>query len=204
VKTTVMALSLLVCCAITGLGIEVTLGILGGYGAFGNVNELVATFEEDNGLTLPDLHSVWGLKCDVPLWSPAENARVGVGLMGLSAMASSRDLVIESALFGFNGWADYQLGQFSAGIDIGACRGSLSFPEARLVGLAGWGLGMTGRVSYKGIALGPFTIGTTLSLHWLPIQEMQDDGGQKYRGRGTAFLDFSGIAVSIDLGWQSR
>lgn len=203
-KTTAIVLGLVMCCVVTGFGIEVNLGILGGYGVFSNVNELVAIFENDNDLVLPDLHSVWGLKCDIPVLSPAESTRMGVGIMGLGARASSRDLVIASSLLGLNSWVDYQIGQLSAGIGIGACRGTFSFPEARLVDLSGWGVGIMGHVGHRGIEFGPFSLGATLLLQWLPIQEMSDGGGQRYRGRGTAFLDFSGIAVSIDLGWHSR
>ncbi|MCK5827881.1 hypothetical protein KAH43_05080, partial [Candidatus Bipolaricaulota bacterium] len=206
VKTKAMVLGLVICCVATvaGLGIEVNLGVIGGYGAFGHVNELVVAFEADNNLSIPELHTEWGLRCDIPVWSPTESARVGLGIMGLGARTSSRDLVISSSLIGLNGSVDYQIGQLIAGIDLGAYRGTFSFPAGRIDDLSGWGVGIMGRVGYKGFTVGPFSLGATLSLQWLPIQEMTDASGQRYRGRGTAFLDFSGIAVSIDLGWQSR
>ena len=185
----------------SALGVEG--GLVGFYSPMDHTNTLIDLLETDADLVLPEIHTGWGLKGGVPLFSFLANARMGLGGRGLAARAATRDVSIQASLLGFYGWADYRIGNWRFAVDIGGYRGGFSFPAARYVELVGWGGGIAGSVSYMIIAAWNFSLGSTLSMQWLPINEMHDGSGQRYRERGTPFLDFSGISVSIDLGWST-
>lgn len=189
--------------AVTSSALEMEGGLVGFYAPMDYTNTLIDLFETDTDLVLPEIHIGWGLRGDVPLFSFLENGRLGLGGRGLAARTGARDVSVQSSLLGLYGWADYRIGNWRFAVDVGGYRGGFSFPAARYVELVGWGGGIVGNISYRAISAWNFSLGSTLSMQWLPINEMQDGSGQRYRGRGTPFLDFSGISVSIDLAWST-
>lgn len=195
---------LMVCWASTASALEVGGGLAGFFARMDYLNTLIDLFETDNDLVLPEIHTGWGLKMDIPLFSFIESGWIGLGGRGLVARATTRDISIQDSLLGLYAWGNYRIGSWRLAVDVGGYRGGFSFPAARYVELVGWGGGITGSISYTAICVWGFSLGSTLSLQWLPIYEMHDGVGQRYRGRGTPFLDFSGVSVSIDLIWSSQ
>lgn len=189
--------------AVPSSALEVEGGLVGFYARMDHTNDLIDLFEVDGDLVLPEIHTGWGVRGDVPLFSFLGTGRIGLGGKGLAARAATRDISIQASLLGFYGWADYRIGNWRFAVDVGGYRGGFSFPAARYVELVGWGGGIAGSVSYMAISAWNFSLGSTLSMQWLPINEMHDVAGQRYRERGAPFLDFSGISVSIDLGWST-
>ena len=189
--------------AVTSSALEVEGGLVGFYAPMDYTNALIDLFETDSDLVLPEIHAGWGLRGDVPLFSFLGNGRIGLGGRGLTARVGTRDISIQASLLGFYGWADYCIGNWRFAVDVGGYRGGFSFPAARYVELVGWGGGIAGSIGYLAISAWNFSLGATLSMQWLPINEMHNGSGQRYRERGTPFLDFSGVSVSIDLGWST-
>lgn len=175
--------------------------LLGFSVAMGHINELVDGFNLDSEVELGALRAGAGIELAGDVATIGSAVSLGVGGRGLLSRVSERDVAATALLFGVFGRGTYALGRWFASGDLGAYLGSFSFPSARLTGLRGVGLGLGGRIGY---AL-PFTdrlgLDIQLGLEWMPIQQMTDAAGQKYRGRGTPFMDFSGLSVSIGVIW---
>jgi hypothetical protein len=183
--------------------VDLAAGPLGFFASMHNANSLIGSFAADNTITIPTLHLGWGMKMDASLFSPVQRLDIGLGMRYLSAITGDgREVSIEASLAGLCLWTGYQSGGFEFVADVGAYRGTFSFSAARYESLVGWQGGLTGSINYLAIAREHYSLKTAVSLQWLPIDEMHDTTGQRYRGRGESFLDFSGISVSILLSWN--
>jgi len=176
-------------------------GVSGFTVSMGHVNELIRSFGQDSQVEIEELRVGIGMNAAVDILSLGDMWSFAVGGKGLFARESSRDVTVSSSLIGLFARATFSLGRLQADLDLGAHRGALSFPDARLLGLSGWGAGLALRVGYGLPITDRLGVTASLGLQWLPVMEMRDGAGQKYRGRGTPFVDFSGIAGSIALNW---
>ena len=188
--------------AFMGSATQIEWDLVGFASPMANVNSLIDQFELFADLQLPEMHTGVGLTITAPLLSFLERGRAGVGIRGLATRMTSRDVSVRASLIGLCGMVDYRIGDWSLGIDLGAYRGGFSFLAARYVGLFGWGGGAVARVGYDYVLTSHITIDLDIALQWLPVYEMRDSDGQRYRGRGTPFLDFSGISASIGITWD--
>ena len=195
-------IAIVIVCATGAYAVDLGGGPVGFFASMSHVNSLIDTLATDNMITLPALHVGWGMNMDVSLFSFMENMNTGLGMRYLNARTGARDVSIGASLAGLYAWTGYRMGAFHFAVDIGGYRGTFSFTAARYQNLVGWQAGATGSINYVAIATGHFSLGAAVSLQWLPIDEMHNDTGQKYRGRGAPFLDFSGISVSILLSWH--
>jgi len=166
-----------------------------------HVNELVESFEQDAGTDIGRLSVGMGVEADIDVLSIGPATSVAVGGRALFSRQASRDIEVEASLLGLYARGRLAWGRLAVAVDVGGHRGAFSFAEARLVGLSGWGGGVGARVEYGLPVLDRFEVRASVGLRWLPVYEMKDVAGQKYRGRGTAFMDFSGIVASMALNW---
>lgn len=195
-------IAIVVVLAVSAYAVDLGGGLVGFFASMVYPNSLIDTFATDNVLTIPGLHVGWGMNMNVSLFSFMENIDMGLGIRYLNARTGARDVSVGASLAGMYAWGGYRIGRWQLAIDAGGYRGSFSFAAARYQNLVGWNGGVTGSVSYFAIATGTFSLGSAVSLQWLPIGEMHDTTGQRYRGRGAPFLDFSGVSVSILFSWN--
>lgn len=169
--------------------------------AMEHVNGLIDAYGQDTGTDVESLRVGIGVEADVEVMSFGASTAVSVGGRSLFVRESSRDITVSASLIGLYARAAVTLKRWAFAADLGGHRGAFSFPSARLVGLAGWGGGIGASVGYGIPVTDRIGLRLALGLRWLPVYEMEDGAGQKYRGRGTPFVDFSGIAVSMALSW---
>jgi hypothetical protein len=181
---------------------DVTVALFGFASSMEHVNTLIEEYEVGVDQDLGEMHTGAGAELGMGLVSFLRTGRIGWGGRGVLARLSTRDASIRSSLIGVYVKAEQSFGRWVAGADVGAYWGAFSFPQARFVGLTGWGPGVTGSVAYRLPLLSHIAFGADVRLQWLPIVEMKDAEGQRYRGRGTPFLDFSGVSASIELTWE--
>ena len=183
--------------AVSAAALEVEVGGLALVGPFANTNALLEQFEAEAGEALPELSFAGGCDLRLPLLRLSDRSRAGAGVRILGAGISKRDTNVAAMSIGAYAWGDYRFGPWNARADLGLCRGSFNFAAGRYVGLSGWGFGAAGEVVYW-LPIGRFfAVGAAIGVQWLPIPQMADSGGRIYRGRGTPFVDFSGISFSI-------
>ncbi|MCX6094879.1 MAG: hypothetical protein NTY63_08690 [Candidatus Bipolaricaulota bacterium] len=198
-----IALCLMMAVGIPVVAFEMEGGLSAFYAPFAYANGLLAAYEEEAGATIPDLGLGIGGDFRMPIASFSDRLRGGVGGRVLGARVSERETDAAASLVGGYAWCEYRLGSWRFQTDLGVYRGTFDFAEARYAGLGGWGLGVAGRAGYR-VPLGKrLSLGVAAGLEWLPVWEMTDASGQTYRGRGTPFVDFSGVSVSIELSWSS-
>jgi hypothetical protein len=169
--------------------------------AMGHVNELIDGYNADADVELATLRAGVGVEVAGDLAIVGSAITLGAGGRGLLARTTKRDVSLTASLVGLFARGAYAAGPWRASADVGAYFGSLSFPSARLVGLRGLGVGLAGRIGYVLPVTSALGFDIHVGLEWLPVQEMTDSAGQKYRGRGTPFMDFSGLSASIGVIW---
>jgi hypothetical protein len=183
-------------------GVDLAGGPIGFFASMGSANSIIDSFAADNSLTIPALHLGLGIDMNASVFSFLQDLHMGLGIRYLStSTGDAREASIVASLAGLYFWTGYQFGAFGFIVDVGGYRGVFSFPAARYESLAGWQGGLAGSVRYLAILTNHLSLRTGVSLQWLPIDEMQDRTGQRYRERGEPFLDFSGLSVSILLSW---
>jgi hypothetical protein len=184
------------------IGADVHIGLSGHSVAMGHVNELIETFEVDAGVALSPLRVAAGIEATAPVFSLGRIGTLAAGARYLMARTASRDASAAASLLGLLVRAQFGFGNWTATLDVIGSRGTFSFAEARFVGLSGLGAGLGGSISYRLGLTDRLGITAGVAAQWMAFNEMRDSGGQKYRGRGTPFVDFSGISASIGLTWS--
>lgn len=166
-----------------------------------NPNEILAQLGSDLGIDVPGLHTGFGGRLQLGFDPQGLLAPVYVAISGLAMSAGTRDVSASAGLveFCFGVKLDAARWQFSGG--FGVQRGTFELPAGRMVGLAGWGACLEAGGRYE-FALAPKLSATlTLRGQWAAIHEMEDRTGQKYRGRGMPFVDFTGMSISMGINW---
>ena len=165
-----------------------------------NVNLAIDEYNTANSTSVSGLHLAWGGEAQVSVGSFG-GLIPSLGLRGLSASSvGQREHVAVSAV-GFYVGGSFILGGWGLCADVGAYRGAFSFAAGGYDGLVGWSGGITGGVSYSLHLGSAIRITLGLRLQWLPVQQLTDTGGGVYASRNGAFLDFSGVGVSIGVSW---
>lgn len=200
-KLVSLAICGLVALALPAVATDLTIGLRGFTVSMGHINGLIEEFEQDAELDLSPLLAGAGIEADVGIFAMGDRGSIGFGGRGLLVRETFRDVTITASLVGLFARAEFAFGKWMAHVDAGGHRGTYSFPAARIPGLSGWGAGLGGGVAYRLPLTERFALALDLGLAWLPVPEMSDADGQKYRGRGTPFMDFSGISASIKLTW---
>jgi hypothetical protein len=166
-----------------------------------NPNEILTRLGSDLGIDVPGLNMGFGGRLQLGFDPQGPLAPVYIAISGFGLSAGTRDVSASAGLIGFIFGAKLDVAhwQFSGG--FGAQRGTFELPAERLVGLAGWGACLEAGAGYE-LPLGPKLSATlTLRGQWAPIHEMADRTGQKYRGRGMPFVDFTGLSASMGINW---
>jgi hypothetical protein len=200
-KLIVVALALSVGLGLSTLAVDLTIGLGGFSVSMEHINGLIEGFEQDAELGLSPLRTGAGVEANAALLPIGGSGALGFGGRGLFVREASRGVSITASMFGLFAQGGVSLGRWLATADVGAYYGTYSFPASRVVDLGGWGIGLAGRLGYALPVSERLAIVLDLGLRWLPIQEMKDPSGQRFRGRGTPFMDFSGISASIGLAW---
>jgi len=172
------------------------------YAGFGHVNGLIEEFAELNGSELSTLHVALGGGVSVGSITVLGPGSIVAGLRGGFAARSWREAEVSASVLGVCAGYEYVTGRFAGILDVGIYRGSFDFSEARYVRLAGWGPGIRVAADYKVLSRESLDLYIAASVQWLPVQAMSDPSGQTFRGRGTPFLDFSGISLSMGVEWR--
>jgi len=181
-----------------GITIELEAGTV----AMANVNALIDDFNEADVPELAHLNVGVGLGGAIPVYRFANFGILSVGARGTIARQSARDASIVATSLGLLARFDAAFGRWTGSGEFYAGRGQLDFAAERLAGLTGWGLGLGGSISYGFPVMKRLSATAAVGFRWHPISEMSDDSGQKYRGRGTPFVDFSGLSASIGMKWM--
>jgi hypothetical protein len=166
-----------------------------------NPNEILTRLGSDLGIDVPGLNVGFGGRLQLGFDPQGPLAPVYFGISGLAMSAGTRDVSASAGLLGLCLGAKLDLAhwQFSGG--FGVQRGTFELPAERMIGLEGWGACLEAGARY-GFPLGPKLSATlTLRGQWAPIYEMEDRTGQRYRGRGMPFVDFTGLSASIGINW---
>lgn len=200
-KLVAIALSGVLVCALPTLAADLAMGLSGFSVSMAHINSLIEEFDVDAELGLAPLRTGAGVEVSGTILPIGEIGSLGVGGRGLLAREVSRDVSINASMIALFAQGTLALGRWRASVDAGVCHGMFSFPAARVVSLSGFGVGLVGRAGYRLPVSERFALAFDLGLQWLSIPEMKDAGGQRYRGRGTPFMDFSGISASIGLTW---
>lgn len=201
-KLAAITLSLALVCVLPVLATGVTIGLQGFSVSMEHINDLIEDFGDDGERGLSPLRTGAGCEISGSVLPIGGIGSLGLGGRVLFARVTSGDTTVATSMLGLFARTALTLGRWIAQIDAGVYRGTYSFPAVRAVDLSGWGAGLAGTVGYALPLSERFALAFDLGLRWLPIQEMRDPAGQKYRGRGTPFMDFSGISASIGLTWM--
>lgn len=193
---------LLLCSSIMASGIPLNVDVSIGYVGLGHVNGLINDFADEYGADLSEMHVGVGGGLEIGAMRVLGAGEVTFGGRGLVSQQTGRDASVSASLLGLCLGLGYDTGRLRASVDVGAYRGALTFSEARYVDLVGWGPGVAAQGEVRILSRERLSATAGLSVRWLPIYEMEDSSGQTFRGRGTPFLDFSGISVSIGLQWR--
>jgi hypothetical protein len=196
-----IALSGVLVCALPTLAADLAMGLSGFSVSMAHINTLIEEFDPDTELDLSPLRTGAGIEVSGTVLPIGDIGSIGVGGRGLLVREVSRDVSINASMIALFAQGKVALGRWMASVDAGACYGMFSFPTARLVSLSGFGVGLVGRAGYRLPVSERFALTFDLGLQWLSVPEMKDAVGQRYRGRGTPFMDFSGISASIGLTW---
>jgi len=188
--------------AVGAFSLNVELGI--GGAAMTYVNGLIGEHEALTHEGLRDLGPALTGRIGAVLNPITSGIRPEIGLELATTSVRARDTTVNAAIVGGYAGLAYSIGGGHVSAAIDGYRGSFSFPAARYVDLAGWGVGVHGGVGY-GIQLAGERLVLRLSLvaQWMPVWNLSDTEGLEYRGRGQPFLDFSGIGVSLGVEWRN-
>jgi len=168
-----------------------------------HINGVIGDLVEATDVDLQPLSVGFGFGAAVSLLELARIGTLSVGLEGLVARQVDRDASVEASSLGAFTRAELARGRFRFAIDLLLARGSLDFASARLAHLAGWSLGARACVGYTLPITKALLVGVRLGYRMSPFHEMVDRSGQTYRGRGTPFMDFSGVSASIGVEWMA-
>jgi len=188
--------------ALPALSTDLAVSLSGFSVSMEHLNTLIEEFDPDTELGLSPLRTGASAEVSGTLLSLGDIGSIGLGGRGLLVREVSRDVSINASMIVLFAQGEVALGRWVAIIDAGACYGVFSFPAARLASLSGFGIGLVGRAGYRLPVSERFGLTFDLGLQWLSVPEMKDATGQRYRGRGTPFMDFSGISASIGLTWM--
>jgi hypothetical protein len=197
----IVALLVLLLLSCTALAGGVSGGILISTVGMSQVNLLIDQYNTANQAAVEKLSFAWGGEADVSMWQimglhPFSGVRV------LFTSSSAQREKVTSALLGAYIGTAFRIASFSTAADVGIYRGTFSFPAARYDQLSGWGIGVTGGVTYDFPLGSVFWIGIGIKLQWLPVGELQDREGGVYAPREGSFLDFSGIGGVLSITWS--
>jgi hypothetical protein len=163
-------------------------------------NLLVADYNQTNEEDMPELSLALGGEVEMGLL-PVMGFDTLAGVRALSCSTSAEREKASTSLFGGYIGASFDVGSLSAGVDIGAYRGTFSFLAQGYEDLSGWGFGITGRTAYS-LAIGPaLELKIGISLQWLPIEKLHDSSGGVYALRDGPFLNYSGIGGLLGITW---
>lgn len=192
----------LICLAVsyTAVAVGISGNLLVSMVAMDQVNLLIDQYNGANQAEVSGLRLGWGAEADVSFGELAGIIPC-VGLRGMVASSTAQREKVQSSLVGFYVGGTFQLGPLGLSTDIGAYRSSFSFPAAQYEGLTGWSGGIIGEASYTLRLTSALQVSLGVRLHWLPVQKLHDAEGGVYELREGAFLDFSGIGLSIGLAW---
>lgn len=166
-----------------------------------NPNEILTRLGSDLGIDVPGLNMGFGGRLQLGFDPQGPLAPVYVAISGLAMSAGARDVSASASLLGFcfGVKLDVTRWQFSGG--FGVQRGTFVVPAERMVGLEGWGACLEAGGRYEFAVAPKLSATLTLRGQWAPIYEMENRAGQKYRGRGMPFVDFTGISASMGINW---
>jgi hypothetical protein len=184
-----------------GATVVVDAEFVSSYCVMENPNEILTRLGSDLGIDVPGLNMGFGGRLQLGFDPQGPLAPVYVAISGLSMSAGTRDVSASAGLVGFFFGAklDVARWQFSGG--FGVQRGTFELPAERLLGVAGWGACLEAGARYEFAVAPKLSATLTLRGQWAPIYEMEDGAGQKYRGRGMPFVDFTGMSASMGINW---
>jgi len=169
------------------------------------VNEIIGTYEDSAGVEVGSLHTGLGACIDVGLVDVI-GAIDGVlairsGSVSIHDETREENVEIEAGFLGVAVGASTEWGPVEVTADAGIYRGTFEFAAVRYVGLTGWAPGASIGVQYTLALSRQLSAGVGAQLQWVAFYQMKDSSGQTFRARGTPFVDFTGLCVSIGLEW---
>lgn len=200
-RTFVVAAIGVVVLAGCGLAATWTLEALSSYSLMENTNSLLAELGAQADLEIPPLNVGYGLRLRAGFDLDGPIPAVYGTLWGEKATTGVRDI---SATVGFlgagaGGSVKFRDWLVSTGLCVGAA--SMDIPSLRMADLSGLGFGLELSAAYAFRITSGWSATFCLGGRWLSVQEMTDAVGQKYRGRGMPFVDFTGLVASIGITW---
>lgn len=166
-----------------------------------NPNEILTRLGSDLGIDVPGLHTGFGGRLQLGFDPRGPLAPVYVAISGLAMSVGVRDVAASAGFLGFCLGAKLDVARWQFWGGFGVQHGAFELPAERMVGLGGWGACLEAGAGYD-LPLGPnLSVTLTLRGQWAPVYEMEDRAGQKYRGRGVPFVDFTGMSASMGINW---
>jgi len=201
-KATLLTLLCVIASSVTSFGLTLAGEAEVFLASMEHINSLIDSFDNETGTGLGPMRAGVGVTLGMPIIAYGDFATLSVGAEGLMARRSSSQTTAIASCIGVLAEVSMAFGPFRASADALICRGSFDFPGERLVGLSASGVGVRGSLGYTLQTAGRLVAELSLGYRHLPFTEMMDGAGHTYRGRGTPFMDFSGITASIGIEWM--
>jgi len=184
-----------------GATVAVDAEFVSSYCVMENPNEILTRLGSDLGIDVPGLNMGFGGRLQLGFDPQGPLAPVYVAISGLAMSAGTRDVSASAGLVGFCLGAKLDVARWQVSGGFGVQRGTFELPAERLVGLEGWGACLEAGARYEFAVAPKLSATLTLRGQWAPIYEMEDRTGQKYRGRGMPYVDFTGMSASMGINW---